>query len=55
MGLLSNRWSRFVHLSGRGGLVPLFEHLVEDEHFWIVVAWVVLVLTLVFFATAPLY
>ena len=52
---LSNKWMRLAHLPDRRGFVPWIEHLAQDEHFWLVVAWIILVLTFAFFATAPVY
>jgi len=52
---LSNKWTGLVHLPDRHDFVPWFEHLVQDEHFWLVVAWIILVLTFAFFATSPAY
>ncbi len=52
---LSNKWIRLAHLPDRHGFVSWIEHLVQDEHFWLVVAWIILVLTLAFFATSPAY
>ena len=52
---LSNKWMRLAHLPDRHAFVPWVEHLAQDEHFWLVVAWIILVLTFAFFATAPVY
>ncbi len=55
MHALPNKRMRLAHLPGRHGFVPWVEHLVQDEHFWLVVAWIILVLTFAFFATSPVY
>jgi hypothetical protein len=44
-----------MHMPKGHNMLLWLEHMAEDEHFWVVVAWIVLILTFAFFATTPLY
>ncbi len=52
---LSNKWVGLVHLPHGRDFVPWIGHLIENEHFWTVLAWAILILTFMFFATVPAY
>ena len=55
MHTLPNKWTTHMHLPTRHNMLTWAEHLIEDRHFWIVVAWIILILAFAFFATAPAY
>lgn len=55
MHILPDKWMRHIHLPSGHSVHLWMEHLFEDEHFWIAVAWIIVILTFAFFATAPAY
>jgi len=52
---LPNKWRGRVHVPDSHHMLIWVEHLLEDEHFWLVVAWIVLIITFAFFAPSPAY